>query len=609
MKKQAVKITMSKIGNSTMRSLSMKNAHKTPVMQPTRNGWVQFGNDPDWKNNFPGYLIELFNRSPNHGAIVEGKKLLMMGKGWDQTDYKPNADESLNAFTEKFIMDDELFNGAYIEVIPNRLFNGVAEIRHLPFQNVRANYQLKCFYYSEQFGSRDVPADVVEFERWKPGQPFMKGKRYLYLFRRYRSGVKTYTLPNYMQALADIETDVEISNFNLNEIKNNFTGGKLVSVYGGIPTDEERKAFEGQFSEDYTGTDNAGRFIFSWSDTRERNVDVSNLQGDDLDKRYIELNKVVQQKIFTAHKVTSPMLFGIKTEGQLGGRQELEDAYELFKNIYIDPRKTAIEECINILASAMGYGKPLKIIEADPVGSTQATPSPSISGNTTVTTTDATPPATFRQQFNHDPKKLISIFSRYGRKRDEFEVLESIPNWREAGVPIELTEYRNKEKFATTKISEDEAAVLDLLKKDPLTQLTSIAVALDMTVEDVQAIVQNLFDKKLIKESKGGGLSPSAKGSRALNGNPPSTTDIYIVYHYDVAPGLGDLLIPTSREFCRDLVGMNKVFSRKDIEDVSQEYGYDVWELRGGYYHNPKDGETTPYCRHIWTQEIVTEKK
>jgi FKBP-type peptidyl-prolyl cis-trans isomerase 2 len=45
----------------------------------------------------------------------------------------------------------------------------------------------------------------------------------------------------------------------------------------------------------------------------------------------------IEQTILTSHRITSPMILGIKEAGQLGGRSELIDAYNLFLEIVIKP--------------------------------------------------------------------------------------------------------------------------------------------------------------------------------------------------------------------------------------------------------------------------------
>lgn len=664
----------------SFQKLEFKNAHKTPVMSvEKRDGWVNYGEDEQWYNNFPGYLIDLFNRSPKHSAIITGKLLYILGKGWSGTGTmlgfidKPNTDESLLQLSEKIILDYEIFDGFYVEPIWNVLGSKIIEWRHVAFQNVRSNYNGSEFHYSEKWFRERKPndKDVICFKGYFPGKdihgqeksPFIKGQRYLYFFKAYHPGTKVYPLPNYMGGLAYIETDVEIANFNLNAIKNNLSVSKLVSFFNGIPTAEERGLFEREFAAKKTGTDNAGQILFSWSDSRERNCEVLDLSGDDLDKRYSLLNETVQQEIFTAHKVVSPMLFGVKTAGQLGGRDEMEIANKLFKANYIEPRKMALVKVFQMMGEAMGFTGILSILETEPVEAPGAPVAPLPDGTippleqaqvindniknltakqhqqvmriirqfskgqitqdvaTTLLATgyglsdsdiktllgvvEEEPTQATYQAFKHDPKRLISIFSKYGTPADQVEVLETISDWRETG-DVELSERIALQKFAT-KLSDTDSAVLDYLKKDSLTPKESIAKALEISIEEVSKSINRLKNRGFLKTIEEG-FTITKTGTKALSNNLPETFDTFIVYHYDVAPGLGAMVIPGTRDFCRDLIALHKVFSRSDIERISQEYGYSVWELRGGYYHNPKTDETTPYCRHIWTQEIVTKK-
>lgn len=591
--------------------MGFKEAHKTPVIiVDSRKDLVIFGDDNQWYNNFPGYLIDLFNRSPKNSAIITGKLLYILGRGFRATGtmqqfvQRANSDESLIELTEKIALDFELFNGFYVEPVWNKLGTSIIGWRHLPFQNIRSNYNNSAFYYSERWSSVTTPksSEVVKYGRYNIGDKYT-GNRCLFFYHAYTPGMKVYPLPNYMGALAAIETDVEISNFNLNSIKNNLSVSKLVAIYGSIPSIEERKAFEKEFTDNKTGTDNAGQMLFAWSDNREKNVDVLDLSGNDLDKRYIQLNESIQQEIFTAHKVVSPMLFGVKTTGQLGGREELETAYEMFKNTYVNPRKMPILLILTKMCEAMGREGTLELIETEPVTKTApvvqqpAAPQPAVQQ---------------KKQAFRDESRLIELFRKYGFNRDDLEILDTNYQWVEdmGGVVntqlVKMSEAMALMTFATS-IDDFDYAVMDYLKKDNTTPVNGIAAALGGSIDEVNASIEKLIEKGYLKATPEG-VVVSKVGEKALSKNLPETSDTFIVYHYDVAPGLGAPIIPGTREFCRELVEMNKVYSRKDIEDISQEWGYSVWEFRGGFYHNPQTDDTTPFCRHIWTQEIVTKR-
>jgi hypothetical protein len=58
---------------------------------------------------------------------------------------------------------------------------------------------------------------------------------------------------------------------------------------------------------------------------------------------------MVSQKILTAHRITSPLLLGIKTAGQLGAKQEMVDAYLLLTNTVLKPYQRSIIDCFTYL--------------------------------------------------------------------------------------------------------------------------------------------------------------------------------------------------------------------------------------------------------------------
>jgi hypothetical protein len=59
---------------------------------------------------------------------------------------------------------------------------------------------------------------------------------------------------------------------------------------------------------------------------------------------------MVREKILTAHRITSPEIFGIMTPGKLGGKDEVTDAYLLFINTVVRPyQQTLLAEVENFL--------------------------------------------------------------------------------------------------------------------------------------------------------------------------------------------------------------------------------------------------------------------
>ena len=77
---------------------------------------------------------------------------------------------------------------------------------------------------------------------------------------------------------------------------------------------------------------------------------ITPINSNGSDDYYIAINDMVVQKILTAHRITSPMILGIKTAGQLGGRDEVTDAYLLLVNTVIRPfQQVLLAEVENFL--------------------------------------------------------------------------------------------------------------------------------------------------------------------------------------------------------------------------------------------------------------------
>jgi hypothetical protein len=158
----------------------------------------------------------------------------------------------------------------------------------------------------------------------------------IFVVHNYRPGQQYYPLPSYNGALRTIELDVEIDNFHVNNIKNGLAPSLAITTYTNGANDDV-ESIEAMLRSNYGGTDNAGSLIYMDVDSPENKPDITPIPQNGADGYYTAINDMSIQQILTAHRVTSPMLLGIKTEGQLGGRSELIDARILFEHNVIEP--------------------------------------------------------------------------------------------------------------------------------------------------------------------------------------------------------------------------------------------------------------------------------
>ena len=352
--------------------------HKVPVMLENRSGkYITYG----FANEYPYYLLDNYRRSSKHNAIVNGKVNYIMGGGWQAGDDLTveqqarfikffdgmSSTEDLNDITEKLVLDLELFNGFAVAVTWSKL-GTIAKMEHVPFEKIRVDKEEKMFQVADWYNDdmMQLFPKVGDVEKIPAFDPENRLGKQLFYYRVYAAGVKHYPLPEYIGGNAWIEADVQVANFHNNNLRNNFWGGYLINFNNGIPTPEEQGDIERQIKRKFSGTDNAGRFVVTFNDDAAKAPTLEPLTPSDMDKQFEILNKAIQQEIFIAHRVTNPMLFGVKTEGQLGGRNELVEAYELFKATYVNDRVRKVERMINYLGSFNGV-EGMELIPVEPI--------------------------------------------------------------------------------------------------------------------------------------------------------------------------------------------------------------------------------------------------
>jgi hypothetical protein len=316
---------------------------KIPVFKETRNkDYIKYGE----KNNYPEYLTYLFNKSAKHNAILTGKANYIFGKGFENGDIKINRlGETANDIAKKAILDIEIYGGFRFEVIWNRM-QKIGEIYHVDYSSIRVGKE-SGFYYKECWDENNRE-DEEFIPAFNPSEPF--GSQ-IYSYNEYRPMTRFYPLPSYIGCNNYVETDIEISKYYLSSIRNGMAPSKMIQFFQGEPSEDKKREIEQRFKKKYAGSENAGNFLLVFGNDKQKAVQIDDLSGSELDKMFVELNKTCQQEIFSGHLVTSPMLFGIKTEGQLGGNTELQTAYSIFQNTYSKPKSEVFSKEITHLFS------------------------------------------------------------------------------------------------------------------------------------------------------------------------------------------------------------------------------------------------------------------
>jgi hypothetical protein len=641
--------------------------------------WIYYGE----RNDFPDYLLRLYNNSANHNAIVTGKVDYIAGSGWEvktddelerakvygMIDSVNKSAESLNEVTKKLTTDLTIFGGYYLQIIWTKGTGEIAEIYHIDYNDVRTNADNSMFYVSKEWiknGSVNNRPTYETYSSFDPNNP--NGTQILY-FKEYRAGLNIYSLPDYRGAISYIELDISIGEYHLNTINNGMFSSKLINLNGGKVTQEEEDRIERQFANKFSGSKNAGKFMLAFNDSKDNEPSVIDLSGTELDKHFDILNKTTQQQLFSGHKVTSPMLFGIKTEGQLGGRNELREASELFQNTYVNAKQISIEEVINYLYSfndvtaklelkktepisfefseailtanmtqdeiraklglpqiekketagsqdiinALNSLSPLiatKVVESMDVNELRTLiglqPKTDIVTPSEVASTPVVPPTTMGVQCKNHLKEDELIALFNGKGRPKDNYFVLHSD------KVMFAEDFDRENFAD--ITAMQQRILDAIKNNPTATQTDIAEKANLDILVVDENLKALVNEGLITEqekTKRGQVSVERKltdiGKESIKKLTPITT-YQVLYSYEERKGIPPAK-SGSRPLCEKLYNSGLYFNREEIQNISRQLGYSVFLLCGGYYHNPSTGITTPYCRHYWKRNVVIEKK
>jgi hypothetical protein len=344
--------------------LTFAEAKQPEYKEKKGEGYMQYGQN----NDYPQYLLDLFNKSAKHNAIIRGKVNYIVGNGWAGEDAivkKVNREESLNDLTKKVALDLELFGGAYIQVIWSVMGGQVAELWHCDYTKIRTNKDNTQFWYKDDWKVTRNQEKAEIYNAFNPANP--QGVQILYV-KEYRPGMNVYSLPGYFGALNYIESDVEVSKHVLGNAQTGFSASKLITLPNGEPSPDEKRAVSRQFDNMYTGADGK-KYLLAFVNDATRKPIVDDLGASDLTKEdFGRVDELIQTNIFSGHQITSPDLFGIAVPGQLGNRQQLRDSYEIFNNTYVRYKQMQIEGVFNMLAQYTDVKVELKLQPVDPIG-------------------------------------------------------------------------------------------------------------------------------------------------------------------------------------------------------------------------------------------------
>lgn len=349
----------------SFRVMNFAKGQELPVFKEARNGlWVEYGSD----NLYPQYLLDVFHhRSNKHKAIINRKVDMTTGNGidWTTPELKRFIDNSwgqsdIEEISQKINFDFEIHNGFALIIKWNLDGTKIASVDYMPWHKCRLSACEEYVYVSKDW--KNWRRSENKPQPWKRFDPLSAKETptQIFYFVNETVGIEYYPLPYYSSTLTWIELDYEVGNFHLSSVRNGFMPGFILNFATGIPTMEEMDTAYREFENRYTGSENAGKFILTFSEGQDQKPEFIPINLNDSDERFIMLHKEMMEEIFIGHSVTDPQLFGVRVPGELGGKDELLQNLAIFQSTYIKNRQTIIEKQLNKIAKWAGVTEPIK---------------------------------------------------------------------------------------------------------------------------------------------------------------------------------------------------------------------------------------------------------
>ena len=646
---------------------------RIPLMQEKRGyDYIPFGD----RNDYPTYLLWLYNKSAKHNAIINGKCVYILGNGLKCEEpageiflKKANESQSWDQLMKLACLDIENFGGVYFQVIPK--LAGGYNYYHIAYERMRTNEYNNTFYYKKEWNNNMLKPET-SYPKFRPGI----AETSIFYYKEYRCGKAPYALPSWVAACNWVESDIEVSRHTLTNAKTGFSSSKFINFYNGEPEEQKKAKIQARLENAATGAEGK-KLLIGFNNDPAKKPTVDDLGASDLTKEdFSGVDNLITNNIFSGHNITHPLLFGIQQEGKLGNASELKTAYEIFKNTYVTHKQKQIEEIVGYFSSVAGIEAEYKIKDVEPVGieldpvqfkelipkewileklgidpskygiePTAQVVAQSLGNEKLVQlsgrqqqnlmrivrlfsqgkltkaqsaiqlqaygfTNDQINqylglddnPSTNDQSFNSDEEDeyIADMFLEFGEDRANYTVIKS---------EVYLGDDEDmRQTFAVVgEYTEREAKILELLKKQPDLTNDKIAEALKYEKAIVNDIIESLTKSGVILP-----LTEGGKVIRKITERLPKAVlpEIKVLYSYEKRSDVaGPELLPTSRPFCRRMVSISKtrLFTRQDIQRLSERLGYSVFTRAGGFWNN--NGVVEFHCRHAWIKNVVIKNK
>jgi len=571
---------------------------KSDIERVDRKGWINYGAD----NDFPQYLRDLSHESPVHGSLVVAIGDMIAGKGIESEQYQAELDAlDIDALTYACAHDLKLFGGFFIEVIWSNDRTVISKLNAIPFEECRIavnqddDSEIGIFHsydWSNTRKKKNTPEFIPKYNYLtREAEP-----RQIYWCFTF-TGSDTYPRPDYWSAINYIELDKQISIFHINQISNGLFPSTIINFYNGQATPEQKQQMMMDWENKMSGARNAGKVVMFFNERDQPKTEITPFPVNDADKQYQLMDTTATQKIITAHRVTTPLLFGIReTSGFGSNKDEMTTGLEIFNKQVIEPYQEKINKSITELLSNQMPGVSFEIVPNTPLVAEQT--SVVTDANATGSTTDVAATALNGAQIS----SLIDIVMQSSAGAVPVSSAKAIVGAAFPTLPAAVVDAIFADVIAGS-LQPQEVIMSDEKKKDDSTVGDALIALGEDASEDWLLIDAYNADEEIEHEFavRTGAARPAAKSEQdaIIDGK-------YFITRYVYA---GSFRHDNMRPFCKKMLEAGKLYRKEDIvsmENVAVNPGwgpegadtYDVWFYKGG-----------GNCKHFWEKRVYVDAK
>lgn len=287
-------------------------------------------------NAYPQFLLDCYNNCSTLQSIINGTGDFIVGNNviCNVNDFKDTINKNGDTMVDLLnkLANDYLIFGAFAIQIVRNMAGQVAELYWMDINKVRTDKKNEVFFYSEDWAKSYGRVKYITYPKFKPNDDNATSVFY------YKNPMSRtiYGQPLWNASVKNVMIDRAITDFQNNEIHNNFMGSKMISFNNGIPDDALKSEIERNLNEKFAGAANAGRFLISFAESKTNAPVVVDLGTNDFASRYVELEKRNTNQLFVAFRA-QPILFGLLKENNGFSQDEYLQAFALYNRTVVKP--------------------------------------------------------------------------------------------------------------------------------------------------------------------------------------------------------------------------------------------------------------------------------